>query len=40
MLQLINETLSDSEYIEDLESAVETLVSEYLDALEELGDEG
>jgi hypothetical protein len=39
MLHLINETLCDFEDIENLESAVETLVNEYQDILEELGDE-
>ena len=40
ILHTINETLLHFEDIEDLESAVETLIGEYLDAQEELGDEG
>ncbi len=36
---MINETLCDFEDIGDLGSAVETLIDEYLDALEELEDE-
>ena len=40
ILDTINETLLHFEDIEDLESAVETLIGEYLDAQEELGDEG
>ena len=40
ILYTINETLLHFEDIEDLESAVETLIGEYLDAQEELGDEG
>lgn len=38
ILDMINETLCDFEDIGDLGSAVETLIDEYLDALEELGD--
>jgi septal ring factor EnvC (AmiA/AmiB activator) len=40
ILQQINESLCNFEDIEDLDTAVETLVNEYLDILEELGDEG
>jgi hypothetical protein len=40
ILNTINETLLHFEDIEDLASAVETLIDEYLDAQEELGDEG
>ena len=40
ILYTINETLPHFEDIEDLESAVEILIGEYLDAQEELGNEG
>ena len=40
ILNTINETLFHFEDIEDLASAVETLIDEYIDAQEELGDEG